>query len=91
MSADKRYVAAWPTYPEPTPLRDDNGEVVTFPTRQEAIRYADRQGVPYPADNVRPARDTEPGECRWCLEWATGGDDCPYHGEQAQVEGDSAA
>ena len=36
----------------------------------------------------RPTADTDPGECRWCLEWATGGEECPYHGERAQVEGD---
>lgn len=32
----------------------------------------------------RPTADTDPGECRWCLEWATGGGDCPYHGERVR-------
>lgn len=52
MTTDKRYVATWPTYPEPTPLRDDDGEVMTFSSRQEAIQYAEEREVPYPADNV---------------------------------------
>lgn len=38
----------------------------------------------------RPTADTDPGECRWCFEWAIGdAEDCPYHGEKAQVQGDS--
>ena len=57
MSADKRYVASWPTYPMPTPLGNHDGEILTFPTRQEAIRYAEEAGVPYPADNVAVYKD----------------------------------
>lgn len=34
--------------------------------------------------DARPTAETDPGECRWCFDEATGGKECPYHGETAQ-------
>jgi len=52
-----------------------------------------RQGRPveivgrtYPNPHERPTADTDPGSCAWCFDEAAGGDQCPYHGERAQVE-----
>lgn len=36
-----------------------------------------------PRDLPRPTADTDPGECRWCLEENFGCAPCPYHGEGA--------
>lgn len=58
----RRYVVAWPTYPVPSPLRNDEGEVLTFPTRREAVRYGKAQGVPFPHDNVAVFRGQDPGQ-----------------------------
>lgn len=53
MSAEWCFVPTWPTFPEPTPAMDYDGEVVTFDNRQDAIRYAEENGMPYPEDNVQ--------------------------------------
>ena len=52
MTGEWRYLVTWPTFPNPTPAMDERGEVMTFATRKEAIRYGEDHGMPYPADNV---------------------------------------